>query len=66
MQPDDWRRNSKEHSAPNLAINLDFIEALRVIAGDYDKTRGAAGHRLGAATAGSDQRDCGRAFGVAD
>jgi aryl-alcohol dehydrogenase-like predicted oxidoreductase len=39
MAPDDWRRkNSKEHNEPNLAVNLDFIEALRVIAGEYNKT----------------------------
>jgi len=38
MAANDWRRNSKEHTPPNLAINLDFIEALRVIAGQYNKT----------------------------
>jgi len=38
MAANDWRRNSKEHNPPNIAINLDFIESLRVIAGKYDKT----------------------------
>ncbi len=34
----DWRRRNPEHKVPNLFINLDFVEALRVIAGKYDKT----------------------------
>lgn len=38
MAKDDWRQTSKEHAEPNLSINLDFVEALRVIAGKYDKT----------------------------
>ncbi|HEY3294064.1 MAG TPA: aldo/keto reductase [bacterium] len=38
MAEDDWRQRSKEHTPPNVAINLDFIEGLRVIAGQYNKT----------------------------
>ncbi len=38
IAPNDWRRNSKEHIPPNVAINLDFVEALRVIAGQYNRT----------------------------
>lgn len=35
---DDWRRNTKEYQAPNLAINLDFVENLRPLAAKYEKT----------------------------
>ena len=35
---DDWRRTTNEYQEPNLSINLDFVEALRPIAGKYDKT----------------------------
>lgn len=35
---DDWRRNTREYQEPNLSITLDFVEALRPIAGKYDKT----------------------------
>jgi len=35
---DDWRRTTGEYKEPNLSINLDFVEALRPIAGKYDKT----------------------------
>jgi aryl-alcohol dehydrogenase-like predicted oxidoreductase len=35
---DDWRRNTHEYKEPNLSINHDFVEALRPIAGKYDKT----------------------------
>jgi aryl-alcohol dehydrogenase-like predicted oxidoreductase len=38
MKEGDWRRNSKEHGGTNLPINLDFIEALRILAGKYGKT----------------------------
>jgi aryl-alcohol dehydrogenase-like predicted oxidoreductase len=35
---DDWRRNTGEYKPPNFSINLDFVEALRIVAGKYDKT----------------------------
>jgi aryl-alcohol dehydrogenase-like predicted oxidoreductase len=38
MQAGDWRRNSKEHTSPNLPINLEFVEQLRTIAEGYGKT----------------------------
>jgi aryl-alcohol dehydrogenase-like predicted oxidoreductase len=38
VAPDDWRRSSGEYKPPNLSINHDFVEALRPIAGKYDKT----------------------------
>jgi len=34
----DWRSRSPEFNEPNLAVNLDFVEKLRLIANGYQKT----------------------------
>ncbi|MBZ0263315.1 aldo/keto reductase [bacterium] len=38
LQPDDWRNESAEFMEPNLTVNLEFVDELRIIADKYDKT----------------------------
>ncbi|MBS1260922.1 MAG: Aldo-keto reductase YhdN [Calditrichaeota bacterium] len=38
VQDEDWRRQSKEHTEPNLSVNLWFVEQLRPIAEKYGNT----------------------------